>query len=237
MKTEPYIIKASGVVYAWKAAAELLLQEGDRFNLNVHVTDPASLNEADVSPFCHRQVDPSISKSVFDVANTIFPVATNRRFNNSDQYLAHYREVYERGQKRSPHAWGTYFLRLISFGRNKENQVQKILHALNNWKKFPRAAFVIHLSSADLDNPRPLGAPCWQYAQFIRNEDRTLSLTAVYRSHDYFQKALGNFVGLTRLLQFVCANSGLTAGTFTCLSTYASLQGEQAKTRQLLRRK
>jgi thymidylate synthase len=105
---------------------------------------------------------------------------------------------------------------------------------LANWKTNSRAAFALHLSSADLDNPRPRGGPCLQYVQFIRNGERELSLSAVYRSHDYFQKALGNFVGLTRLLKFVCHHSGMQPGTLTCLSTYASLQNQQAKTRQLL---
>jgi thymidylate synthase len=234
MITEPRIIQAARIVEAWKAATELLVEGGDRFNLNVHITNPTSSNEADVAPFCHRRVSPDISKSVYDVANTIFPSASPLHSGDLNQFFGHYQKVYERGQRRHPHAWGTYFLRLIAFGDGKENQLNKIINGLANWKSKPRAAFVLHLSSADLDSPRSLGAPCWQYAQFIRNGDKELSLSAVYRSHDYFQKALGNFVGLTRLLQFVCNHSGMQPGTLTCLSTYASLQNQQAKTRQLL---
>ena len=74
MITEPLIIQAAGIVEAWKAATELLVRDGDRFNLNIHITNPASINEADVAPFCHRRVSPDISKSVYDVANTIFPL-------------------------------------------------------------------------------------------------------------------------------------------------------------------
>lgn len=65
-------------------------------------------------------------------------------------------------------------------------------------------------------NQRALGAPCWQYGQFIRNEDNTLSFVAVYRSQDFFQEALGNFVGLTRLLKFVCQRAGMMPGTLAC---------------------
>lgn len=234
MITEPRIIQAAGIVEAWKAATELLVRDGDRFNLNVHITNPASINEAEVAPFCHRHVSPEISKSVYDVANTIFPSAGPLHAGDLERFFAHYRRVYERGQKRHSHVWGTYFLRLIAFGSGQENQLGKAIEGLAKWKSKPKAAFVLHLSSADLDSPRPLGAPCWQYAQFIRNGDNELSLSAVYRSHDYFQKALGNFIGLTRLLQFVCYHSGMKPGTLTCLSTYASLQNQQAKTRQLL---
>lgn len=234
MITEPRIIKAAGIIEAWKAAARLLVSDGDRFNLTIHVTNPTSFKEAEVAPYCHRHVAPGISKSVFDVANTIFPSASQLHTGDLNHFFRHYERVYERGQRRYSQAWGTYFLRLIAFGRGRENQLAKTINGLANWKSKPKAAFVLHLSSSDLDNPRPLGAPCWQYAQFIRNGDNELSLSAVYRSHDYFQKALGNFVGLTRLLKFVCFHSGLQAGTMTCLSTYASLQNQQAKTRQLL---
>jgi len=234
MNTEPHIIKAPGLIEAWRSAAELLVRDGDRFNLNIHITDPNSLDEADVASFCHRRVSPDISKSVYDVANTIFPSNSKWHVGDLHRFFAHYRNVYERGQRRHPHAWGTYFLRLIAFGKGKENQLGKVIEGLANWKSKPKAAFVLHLSSTELDNPRPLGAPCWQYAQFIRSGGDVLSLSAVYRSHDYFQKALGNFVGLTRLLRFVCERSQMKSGTLTCLSTYASLQNKQAKTRQLL---
>jgi thymidylate synthase len=234
MNTEPHVIRAAGIVEAWKAAAELLVRDGDRFNLNIHITDPASSNEAEVAHFCHRRVSPNIPKSVYDVANTIFPTTGRRHSGDLNQFFNHYQKVYERGQKRHPQAWGTYFLRLVAFGRGKENQLRKIIDGLATWKSRPRAAFLVHLSSAELDNPRPLGAPCWQYAQFIRNGDDILSLSAVYRSQDYFQKALGNFVGLTRLLRFVCEHSRMKPGTLTCLSTYASLQNQLAKTRQLI---
>jgi thymidylate synthase len=234
MTTEPHVIKAAGIVDAWKAATELLLRDGDRFNLTVHITAPASLNEAEVERFCHKSVSPDITKSVYDVANTIFPAPGPLHSGDLKTFFDHYRIIYERGQRRYPRAWGTYFLRLISFGVSRENQLWKAIDGLATWKSRPRAAFVLHLSSAELDNPRPLGAPCWQYAQFIRNGDQVLSLSVVYRSHDYFQKALGNFVGLTRLLRFVCQHSGLKPGTLTCLSTYASLQNQQARTRQLI---
>lgn len=234
MNTEPHVIRATGIVEAWRSAAELLLRDGDRFNMTVHITKPAASDEADVARFCHRRVAPRISKSVYDVANTIFPSTGPLHSGDLKRFFSHYQKVYERGQKRHPSAWGTYFLRLVAFGKGQHNQLAKLIEGMAAWGDRPRAAFVIHLSSSELDNPRPLGAPCWQYAQFIRNEDDVLSISAVYRSHDYFQKALGNFVGLTRLLRFVCQHSGMNPGTLTCLSTYASLQNQQAKTRRLI---
>lgn len=235
MNTEPLILANASAIEVWKAGAELLVKNGDRFNLTLHITHPISLNEADVAQYCHKRVVPRLSKSVYDVANTIFPSTSSLHSGDLKSFFLHYDKVYRRGQRRHRTAWGTYFLRLTAFGDGQANQLEKIIFSMQNWKSRPRAAFVLHLSSAEVDNPKTLGAPCWQYAQFIRNEDNTLSMVAVYRSHDYFQKALGNLVGLIRLLRFVCHHSRMTPGTLTCLSTYATLQGQKENTRRLLR--
>jgi len=235
MNTEPFVIKAEGIVEGWRLATEHIIGHGERFNLSVHITNPAGLDEAEVGRYCHRRVAPRIRQSVYDVANTIFPKGSALHEVDLPSFFAHYQALYERGQRRHPTAWGTYFLRLIAFGLGRKNQLRKVVEGMASWKVKPRAAFLVHLSSTELDNPRPLGAPCWQYGQFIRSGDDEMSMVAVYRSHDYFQKALGNFVGLNRLLRFVCHHSGMKPGTLTCLSTFAHLQDERTKTRQLLR--
>jgi hypothetical protein len=234
MITQPYLIACDRLVDAWLEASKILIQDGDRFNLTIHIRHPASVDEHALRRYCPTNVEHQLRKSVFDVANTIFPKRS--RFHNGPvaEFFDHYLRVYRRGQAGYRSSWGCYFLRLIAFGPSEENQLGKIIHALNTWDSNSRAAFVVHLSSASLDNPRHMGAPCWQYGQFIRNEDSTLSLVAVYRSHDYFTKALGNFIGLSRMLQFVCDHSKMTPGTLTCLSTYATVQGKAGKLRRLI---
>ncbi len=182
MITAPLVITADSLLEAWTRAATLLLEQGDRFNLTIHITNPASIDEAHVAARCHRRVMPGIHKSVYDVANTIFPATSALHSGDLEQFFAYYYKIYARGQRRHRTAWGTYFLRLIAFGTKKDNQLQKIINALVEWNSRPRAAFVLHLSSPELDNPRTMGAPCWQYAQFIRSADGELSMSAVYRS-------------------------------------------------------
>jgi thymidylate synthase len=63
----------------------------------------------------------------------------------------------------------------------------------------------------------------------------TLSLAAVYRSHDYVLKALGNFIGLSRLLNYVCSKTGHSVGTLTCLSAYAFLGTRRGAAATLLK--
>lgn len=220
MTTEPVVICRDRILECWRDAATLLL-EGERANLIIHAERPDDFDEAVLRTYNPRRFSTG-QQSARDVANTIFPASARFHGAPLDEFCAHYTEVYERGGKRAPHAWGTYFQRLISFGHGKKNQLKRAVDGLTQWQIRPRAAFVLHLSSAELDKPRPQGAPCWQYAQFIRNADTTLSLTAVYRSHDYFEKALGNFAGLRRLLLFVCHRAGLNLGTLTCVSAFAT---------------
>lgn len=236
MISEPCTVAAATAVDAWKIAAQLLVEEGDRFNLAVHILQPETMREDDIARYDPRHADSRLKKSIYDIANTIFPTIAAHHPADLDALFTHFQKVYVRGQRAHPSAWGTYFLRLTSWGATGENQIRRIITALTEWGSRPRAALVVHLSSADLDSPRPLGAPCWQFGEFIRTDSNVLSLTAVYRSQDYFQKALGNFAGLTRLLRFVCARSNMAVGTITCLAVYATLQGAQGKTRRLLNR-
>lgn len=233
MITKPTFIQHQHIVGAWRACTELLVNEGDRFNLTVHIEAPSDIDEQTIALLNPQRVSPSTT-GLFDVANTIFPRQSAFHGATLTDFFDHYKVVYRRGLRRHKNAWGTYFQRLSEFGPQGTNQLSTIINAINSWNVRPRAAFVVHLSGVHLDTPRPLGAPCWQYGQFLRSDDRTLSMSVTYRSHDYFAKALGNFVGLGRLLEFVCSRTGYTVGTLTCLSTYAHLNGKRADARRLL---
>lgn len=77
-----------------------------------------------------------------------------------------------------------------------------------------------------LDGLRWLGLPCLSHLSFKRvpvDEGHAVDLTAVYRSHHYCARALGNLIGLGQLLSFVASEAGLAVGTLSCLSTHAEL--------------
>lgn len=48
-----------------------------------------------------------------------------------------------------------------------------------------------------------------------------LDLVVVYRNHDFFNKALGNFIALGQLLRFIAVESGKTPGNLICHSVHA----------------
>ncbi|MCA8886083.1 MAG: hypothetical protein KDA35_05635, partial [Hyphomonadaceae bacterium] len=73
------------------------------------------------------------------------------------------------------------------------------------------------------DRTRPIGGPCLSHLSFKLGPDRRLHLTALYRSHWYVQRALGNLFGLAHLLHFVADEAGLKLGSLICLSSMAQL--------------
>jgi len=90
------------------------------------------------------------------------------------------------------------------------------------------ANYDLSLYNSERDRHRNGQIPCLSHLSFkIKNGEGgsppSLNLTALYRSHYYMEKALGNFIGLTRLLFFVCDQTGFLPGTLTCHSTYATL--------------
>ena len=76
----------------------------------------------------------------------------------------------------------------------------------------------------DSDRNLPMGQPCLSHLTFKIIGQDLLSLTVLYRSHYYVERALGNFVGLSQLLAFVAKETDLEVGPLVCHSSYAKLE-------------
>lgn len=229
---KPAIIEASNPLDAWLESVRFLVNNGDAFNVIVSIADPLGFKDTELASYDPRK-QLSSAKSVEDVANTIFPKQSSKWDMTDAAFAEYYCKAYRRLLRRGPRSWGVYFLRLAEFGDRQINQLERIVRGLGSWGKNHKATFVIHYSSSDTDAPRPLGAPCLQYCEFLREGDR-LSLLAVYRSHDYYLKALGNFVGLSRFLHYVARRVGIPVGSIVCHSTYAYLAGNRKRAIALL---
>lgn len=230
---KPVLIDGNDPVDAWKRVVSYLADSGDSFNLIINIQHPLDFTDADLETYDPRK-KLSKARSVEDVANTIFPKRSLRWASTNEDFARHYGRAYRTLLRHGPRSWGMYFLRLIEFGDKRINQLEKVVVGLSSWGKNHKAAFVIHFSSVETELPKPLGAPCLQYCEFMREGD-ALSLLAVYRSHDYFLKALGNFVGLSRLLHYVAEKANLPVGSIICHSTYAYLDGNKSRARELVR--
>lgn len=84
----------------------------------------------------------------------------------------------------------------------------------------------IPIYSAATDGRQWMGMPCLSHLSFKRVKEEggaVVHLSAMYRSHHYCARALGNLIGLAQLLSFVAKESELRVGTLTCLSSHAEL--------------
>ena len=186
---------------------------------------------------------------ITDVIHTIFPIRfLSRGFSRYELYAHYLKTHYRTGRltTKKTDRWGTYFLRLISFDKasiiNKsirfnaphseiidkyilpnldKNQLEAVIGSLQNWASSYKGALYCHLSSISLDSLKPLGNPCLQYIQFSQSSPDVVDMTVVYRNHDYFNKALGNFIGLGQLLKYVCEVTNKIPGSLVCHSIHA----------------
>lgn len=139
---------------------------------------------------------------------------------------------------------GTYFSRMISWpgkGPGGINQLARVIHRLRDVRRCGRATEnKIDLdTSADglngatilegaqicaADDKRTRGFPCLVHLDFsLLNGE--LHCAAIYRHHYLIDKAYGNFIGLSNLMQFLCQQSGVGMGELVVLAGVADCQG------------
>ena len=231
------LFTGTNVAEAWCAVGDFVVNNGPIYNALVEISHPCELKNEWLEKLDPAQVSRG-ADPIGDVANTIFPPLGRSEIVDPKEFINHYTAVYLRGQRlpRNRNSWGTYFLRLVDFGDSHTDQLWDVIRALSDWRTRAGSALVLHLSSANIDKPRRIGAPCWQFAEFLWRDDGVVDLVAVYRNHDYFAKALGNFVGLGRMLQFVCDAATKTPGKLICHSVHAYHSGSKAQMRTLIER-
>ena len=225
---------------AWLAAAEHLVARSGHteYNLVVEIAKPADHDDADrrvrrvVDDFLRRHDANPLST----VAGTIFPTAEYVDHGPAGVYDVYPNEVYP--EILDSHEWGRYAYRLVRWPAGSDEQinplkviVEKISNQLTNGRRM-RGCYEMSLTDYAIDLPlydpitdgnRPRGGPCLSHVSLKLGEEDSLYLTAMYRSHSYVAKALGNFLGLASLQAFICDQTGLTPGPLMCVSTYARL--------------
>jgi len=234
-----------GIARVWvKAARRLYEIKGHTAqNFLLEVRSPTRIDEADVRVV--EMVDQQLRAAadgltIATVAGTLFPNGLSRRYARPDFY-AHFLAAIEKGRELG--TWGTYARRMIDRVHPKTGQhynpLDIIIEKLRNASqgRHIRAAYELGIAAPyDLvdgfelplydpatDGRRPTNIPCLSHLSFKFNVSNGLDLTAMYRSHHYGQRALGNLLGLSQLLAFVSKEAGLDSGTLTCLSTQAHL--------------
>jgi thymidylate synthase len=236
-----HLITDETITAAWLAALEHLNANGrDQLNLvtTIIAPDPETA-DAYVIRELDRLLDDHGCQRVETVANTIFPAALVRAGGDREQLYGRYKAMLPRLRKLPKNHRGLYFERLIAFPgpRNGEpvNQLEAIIGDLK--RELARSTPLRFIYEAQISAPgkdrRPVGFPCLSYLSFQLEGDR-LHLTATYRNQYYFQKALGNFLGLARLHRFVADEVGLRQGSLTIHAFHAQIEIGQRESAALI---
>jgi thymidylate synthase len=231
-----HLITATTLFNAWEQASTYLYTNGATNNMLIKIEDPcnyAQLNNwiTGYNPADHTGDD------IKNVVNTIFPYKLHSRSANRAAFFQKYESIYGRTWTRK--SWGTYFQRLISYGKHFDpahpNQLERAITALSRGRN-QKSSITFHLTDSKLDaNTRPRGAPCWHFGELICHNDRSVDLIAVYRNHDYFNKAFGNYIGLSKLLKFLCDESGRTPNNLLIHSVHADYGCNKSTFKTILR--
>lgn len=230
-----YNVHGADALDAWRQGVAAVLANGDIFDLFTTVERPAAFDETWLHRYSphHRGFG---GDDLRDVIQTIFPYGLARRCASRAQLYSAYLRRHDRAMKyvRNRATWGTYFERMVRFpGSPGTNQLERVIEKLCDWQRSSRTGLVFHLATPARDAPRTRGGPCWHFGEIIWHPDNRLDLVAVYRNHDFFNKALGNFVALGQLLEFICDASGKTVGELRCHSVHAYNGGNATDLRAL----
>ena len=224
-------------VDAWKSGAAKILELGQVRNLFTTIDKPCEIDQEWLVRYSPRSLG-SENDNIRDVVDTIFPMDLySRHSDDRSRFFMSYLACHDRARRwrRNRATWGTYFERLIRFPLAENvNQLDRAIEKLRTWSVRNTTGIVFHLSSPAADAPRTRGGPCWHYGELLWHRDNSIDLVAVYRNHDFFNKALGNFIALGQLLQFICTQANKEPAKLICHSVNAYNSGGVTKLRHLV---
>lgn len=234
-------ISAQTCTKAWLQAAQHLRDQAywRDYNVILEVAKPMSLPAEDrgVHDLMDNFLAEKANKRLSTIINTIFPATLYRRYGR-EGVSEHYPKMWPTLKKHPDIIWGTYFRRMTNLaksGKPDMNPLETLIKKLSvqSASRRPKhAAYEVGLLEIDEDIPlydptadsgRTMGGPCLSHLSFKLNDDRRLMLTAVYRSHHYIHRALGNLFGLAWLQHFVASEVGIEAAQLVCVSSMATL--------------
>jgi len=216
----PVIIEGLSFQEVWlKACTMLSGRSWGCYNLIAYINNPTLFNESihnNVINYAktNRILGPK------DVAYTIFPFKQNK-----GSFLRFFNRYIHRFYPRIKTRWGTYFARMINYENNSGNinQLKNIIQKINKRKSVSKAAYTIIIQYPGMETTLKMGGPCLNYIaiQLAPGKPRKIGLLAVYRNHDFLERAYGNYWGLCLLLQFLAKKTHSKVGPITCISSHA----------------
>ena len=232
---------------AWVRSTKSIMEDDYKQDVVLHIESPDSSHKSTsrVTDSLDRHYASADMDPIQTVAEWIFPGwlylegGIEHVFNEYPKQL----EIIE--SKDSAYHWGTYFGRMIERVDPKTgetyNPLQKTIEKLKRANKKSgqgfHACYELELfdSSYDIstynsntDRNLVRNLPCLSHLSFKLYEGK-VHLTAMYRSHDYRFKTLGNLLGLARLLTCVAQETKADIGQLVIHSSRAFLSSSAGK--------
>jgi hypothetical protein len=217
-------------VNAVRAVAQLPGHEA--FQLVVRIENPTK-----ELPEVRKMIDKLLRarglQPVSTVASTIFPTWSSKITNGPRELASRDKKHYSTLKKFSGNAQGTYFGRLVK-GPQKAPPMDQLNHVIDKLNARAnvrmRAIYEIDLADGEgedlqiyrysTDRRKRMGFPCLSSCSFQREGD-LLHFTALYRNHYLVERGYGNYLGLSRLLQYVAKHTRTRAGEMLVVSGHA----------------
>ncbi len=232
------LVSAPTRLEAWLVATEFLLERGRALNVILSTASPGS--DGEIARQARSLIDEFYASEkkypLHTIAETIFP-AWEYRHRGLRGVFETYGEEYAVLQHGDPQRWGTYAHRLVrrrtATGESVnplEGLIKKMRSEVQQENRGSyRSCYELGVAEGEYDlalyntvddQGRRRGGPCLSHLSFKLDEG-SVHLTALYRSHDYRYKVLGNLLGLARLQACVANEVGLGIGELVVHSTYA----------------
>ncbi len=212
---------------AWVSACKAIVKTGDEgYNIVIDVAEPVSFDDKDdeavtlVDKFLKRHD----KYPVITVANTIFPQSLLDAHGPSEFYRIYHRDF--DALSADCRRWGRYFERMTRHQKKdgeKYNPLQSMIEKMKVRDGSYKAAYELAVYDPLLDGRMFRGGQCLSFLSFKIHPEKGLLLTAMYRTHTYITRCLGNLIGLGRLMRFIATQAGLKLGSLTVISTHAEL--------------
>ena len=228
------LICGETITDAWLADVEHLFTHGEQLNLVTTIADPTpGLADRRIIEEVDRWLLGAGKQRVDTVASTIFPTAFLAGRASRQEFYDRYLDVLPRLRRLKGNEDGTYFGRLIDYPATADvkrgstiNQIelgviQKLRTQLRS-RGAKRFAYQAQIFAPGRDDTSQMGFPCLMFVSFQLFQ-RRLCLTATYRNQYYFERALGNFIGLARLQEFVAGAVAIDMGRLTVHACHAEI--------------
>lgn len=229
----------AGITGTWLQAASYIqgLPERECYNLVLNVSNPCERlpRESEILRSFNALLLERGEYPINTVADTIFPQRIYREHSLRKLPDVYRDAVFPVLRKKSANRIDTYanrvFWGLDHQGRTISPLIRLIdaLQAEMKGNNVKRHRYEMSLSipgeiPISRNTNTAMGFPCMSHLSFhLDKEKKALICTAIYRSHDYHAKALGNMFGVYRLQKAICEEVKLSPGALVVHSTHAFL--------------